>query len=397
MSTDLTDVLRKRNKYLLEQLREQREKLERVSGCSSSRKREREAEEEEQNERRQSEVVVTLTEGRRGPARAALAKPSVRFTDTEKTHKDSFWKSSSSFGTPKHSVPAEPTMLSDSHLNPQDYSTLPEPWSLRRQFSQVRPNKVKGIHSRVRFQSEESESKPASDRRHVQPLLGYDWIAGVLDTENSLLELSDEFFNDLCMFRLVNKNECVHSEAAKSLEGSHLFQPLLIGDSKEADKDTHQCTFSYRINSRLFPVPFHSQECCPVCKRHKSSHPHTAAEPALIRVTLPRANILPSYKYKAHRRSSFDPSDSLGLPSHCLSGWSNAGQNILPPARSLDLRSSTKTKNTDGPLSQQLEKLSSSRRNQNFEQTPDVYRLAYFNFQHFSPKRNPRASFFPVG
>lgn len=80
MSTDLTDVLRKRNKYLLEQLREQREKLERVSGCSSSRKREREAEEEEQNERRQSEVVVTLTEGRRGPARAALAKPSVRFT-----------------------------------------------------------------------------------------------------------------------------------------------------------------------------------------------------------------------------------------------------------------------------------------------------------------------------
>lgn len=37
----------------------------------------------------------------------------------------------------------------------------------------------KGIHSRVRFQSEESESKPASDRRHVQPLLGYDWIAGV--------------------------------------------------------------------------------------------------------------------------------------------------------------------------------------------------------------------------
>lgn len=38
---------------------------------------------------------------------------------------------------------------------------------------------LKGIHSRVRFQSEESESKPASDRRHVQPLLGYDWIAGV--------------------------------------------------------------------------------------------------------------------------------------------------------------------------------------------------------------------------
>ncbi|XP_007549894.1 migration and invasion inhibitory protein [Poecilia formosa] len=395
MSTDLTDVLRERNKYLLEQLREQREKLERVSGSSLSRKRGREAEEEEKEERRQPEVMVTLTEGHGGPARAALAKPSVRFTET---HKDSHWKSSSSFGNPKHRVAAEPSTLSDSYQNPQDYSTLPDPWSLRMPFSQVRPNKVKrGIHSRVKFQSEESESKPASDRRHVQPLLGYDWIAGVLDTEDSLLEHSDEFFNDLCRFRLVNKDQCVHSGPAKSLEDSHFFRPLLTDDSKEANIDAHQCTFSYRINSRLFPVPFHSQECCPVCKRHKSSHPHTAAEPALIRVSLPRANILPAYKYKAHRRSSFDPSDSLGLPSHCLSGWSNPGQNILPPARSLDLRSSIQTKNADGPLSQQPEKLSSSRRNQNLEQTPDVCRLANFNFQHFSPKRNPRPSFFPVG
>lgn len=42
-------------------------------------------------------------------------------------------------------------------------------------------------------------------------------------------------------------------------------------------------TFSYRINSRLFPVPLHSEENCPVCKTHKSAHPHTPAEPALIR------------------------------------------------------------------------------------------------------------------
>ncbi|XP_054883208.1 migration and invasion-inhibitory protein isoform X2 [Poeciliopsis prolifica] len=342
--------------------------------------------------------MVTLTEGHRGPARAALAKPSVRFADTQKTHKDSPWKFSSSLGTPKHSLPAEPTILSGSHQNSQDYSTLSDPGSLRMQFSQVRPNKVETeIKSQVKiFQPEESESKPASDRRHVQPLLGYDWIAGVLDTENSLLEHSDEFFNDLCMFRSANKDECVHSGAAKSLDRSHLSRTLLIDDSEEGNTDTHQCTFSYRINSRLFPVPIHFQECCPVCKRHKSSYPHTAAEPALIRVSLPRANILPSYKYKAHRRSSFDPSDSLGLPSHCLSGWSNRGQNILPPARSLDLRSSIKTKNASSPLSQQLEKLSSSRGSENLE-TPAVCRLANFNFQHFSPKRNPRASFFPVG
>ena len=33
------------------------------------------------------------------------------------------------------------------------------------------------------------------------------------------------------------------------------------------------------------------------------------------RVSIPRSTLLPAYQYKAHRRCSFDPSDSLGLPS----------------------------------------------------------------------------------
>lgn len=80
MSKDRIDVLREHNKYLLEQLRQQREKLERVSDCSLSRKRGRDEEEEEKEERRQPEVMVTLMEEHRGPARVALAKPSVRLT-----------------------------------------------------------------------------------------------------------------------------------------------------------------------------------------------------------------------------------------------------------------------------------------------------------------------------
>ncbi|TKS71264.1 Migration and invasion-inhibitory protein IGFBP2-binding protein [Collichthys lucidus] len=183
---------------------------------------------------------------------------------------------------------------------------------------------------------------------HMQPLLGYDWIAGVLDAEDSLIERSDEFFNDLCTFRSLNKDECVHSLQAEFAEENQSALPLQTDKNvPEAKTDTHHCTFSYRINSRLFPVPLHSQECCPVCRKHKSSHPHTVAEPALIRVSIPRSALLPSYKYKAHRRSSFDPSDSLGLPSHCLSGWSNKGQSSLPPPSSLDLRSSLNTKNKE--------------------------------------------------
>ncbi|KAM4740463.1 migration and invasion inhibitory protein isoform 2-T2 [Anableps anableps] len=383
MSTDRIDFLREHNKYLLEQLRQQREKLIPISGCSLSRKRGREDEDKEE-ERRQSEVVVTLTEGDRGPARAALAKTSVRFTDTNEMHKGNHHKTS------RHRLPAK---LTD--RDPQEYYTPPDPRPLRIQPSQVKPSKDQEVHSQVRFQSDDSESKLASDRHHVRPLLGYDWIAGVLDTEDYLVERSDEFFNDLRMFRSINKGECIHPRPAGCFEENHLFPPLLTDeDGQEANTDTHQCTFSYRINSRLFPVPLHSQECCPVCKMHKSSHPHTAAEPALVRVSIPRNNLLPPYKYKAHRRSSFDPSDSLGLPSHCLSGWSNTGQNILPPPSSLDLRSSIRTKNTDGSLSQELEELSSPRKHQNRDQISDVSRLACFNFQHFSTKRKPRGPFF---
>lgn len=156
------------------------------------------------------------------------------------------------------------------------------------------------------------------------------------------------------------------------------------------------------MNSRLFPVPLH-WECCPVCKKHKSSHPHTLANPALVRymwcaldynhytlwksllyvislihfylkrVSIPCSAVLPPYKHRPHRRCSFNPSDSLGLPSvslpnlfitmllyipskthfipfalvlfvfvqHCLAGWSNKGQNSLPVPGNLDLRSST--------------------------------------------------------
>uniref|UniRef100_A0A3B4AI18 Migration and invasion inhibitory protein n=1 Tax=Periophthalmus magnuspinnatus TaxID=409849 RepID=A0A3B4AI18_9GOBI len=145
-----------------------------------------------------------------------------------------------------------------------------------------------------RQQSEEAQS--SIGRHHLTPLLGYDWIA---DAEDSLMERSDDFFNDLCRFRALNREQCVNSRHS----GLYLICYIITG------------TFSYRINNRLFPVPLISEECCPVCKKHKSEHPHTAKEPALIRVSIPRSTLLPPHKYKAHRRCSFDPSDSLSLPS----------------------------------------------------------------------------------
>ncbi|XP_068450844.1 migration and invasion-inhibitory protein [Clinocottus analis] len=381
-STDQLDILRERNKELLNRLKQRGEKLERLNGGRQSRKREREDGAEEP-----SEPAQTRTHGGRGAARA---RRTVRFADTCDRQTGVRATISTPSSTSKYrqgtSERAAPSDLYKDRNRPPLVHSRPQALdpSTTKSCLVNHSREERGVPSRVTFQSDECEEISASDRRHLQPLLGYDWIAGVLDAEDSLIQRSDEFFNDLHTFRSLNKDECVHSSQAKLSEENHSVLPL-VADKKgsEADLNTHQCTFSYRINSRLFPVPLHSQECCPVCEEHKSSQPHTAAKPALIRVSIPRSTLLPPYTYKAHRRCSFDPSDSFGLPSHCLSGWSNTGQSTLPRASSLDLRSCLNMKSSQN---QELEDAAPILSGKYSHQISDVSRLARHNFQHFSSK-----------
>ena len=55
-----------------------------------------------------------------------------------------------------------------------------------------------------------NQSTPAPDlaAKNDRSLLGYDWIAGMLDNDSYLSEKDDGFFEDLKEFRRVNKNEC---------------------------------------------------------------------------------------------------------------------------------------------------------------------------------------------
>ncbi|XP_035486538.1 migration and invasion-inhibitory protein [Scophthalmus maximus] len=398
------DALRERNQHLLNELKRQREKLERLSGRGQNRKRDREDEAEE--ERRRPEETATRTEGDRGAARAALLKPTVRFADARERQTcvqrtvSTPPATSTHGGAAQHADPSDVLKDSDMCLQVQD--------GLRdtRLHNNTKSCLVKNLEEQREepsggtFQSDECEEIPASDRHRLQPLLGYDWIAGILDAEDTFVERPDEFFNDLRIFRSLHKNDCVHSPQAAAFSAeNHPGLALLIDkDAPEANTDTHQCTFSYRMNSRLFPVPLHSQDCCPVCKKHKSSHPHTTSEPALVRVSIPRSTLLPPYKYKAHRRCSFDPSDSLGLPSHCLSGWSHTGQSTLPPPSSLDLRSSLNTKSSSWLQNKELEDLSVPQvpANQISDQISNVSRLARHNFQHVSPKKKLQSTSYPV-
>lgn len=46
-------------------------------------------------------------------------------------------------------------------------------------------------------------------------LLGYDWIAGVLESDSNYAAQSDEFFEEIRAFRRANRDECVHDSVSE--------------------------------------------------------------------------------------------------------------------------------------------------------------------------------------
>ncbi|XP_063292577.1 migration and invasion-inhibitory protein [Pelobates fuscus] len=193
---------------------------------------------------------------------------------------------------------------------------------------------IKRDAGHVTFLSSTKNNQPATWSTH--PLLGYDWIAGVLELDSPITDKSDQFFSEIQEFRRVNREECVldfYTEA-EDLDSVESEEEL------DVSLDTHQCVYCYRVNNRLFTSPIGPVSACPICKKRRSRRPPTVEEPAYIRVSIPRSTLLPPYKYKAHRRKSFDPTDSLALPSHCLAGWEHSVPSYERRATSLDLKAS---------------------------------------------------------
>ncbi|XP_069730930.1 migration and invasion-inhibitory protein [Phaenicophaeus curvirostris] len=190
----------------------------------------------------------------------------------------------------------------------------------------------------VPLQSDPEEYNVPVSSWSARPFLGYDWIAGLLETETSVAERSDQYFAELHEFRQANKEACVHEQHLEPKALDHIVpeqEPDLITSS-------HKCVYCYRLNQRLFTVPVDSESACPVCKIPRAHQP--PEEPAHVRVSIPRSTLLPAYKYKAHRRKSFELADNLALPSHCLAGWKNIIPSSNPKLSSLDLRASLKEK-----------------------------------------------------
>ncbi|XP_026546512.1 migration and invasion-inhibitory protein-like, partial [Notechis scutatus] len=189
----------------------------------------------------------------------------------------------------------------------------------------------------VTFVSDTEDHLIPADSLSAQPFLGYDWIAGLLETDTSLSEKPEEYFAELQNFRQVNKEACIHNHGFE-LED---VNSLAVDQEMETDAASHQCVFCYRLNKRLFTVPTDPESACPVCKTPRAEKPpETLVEPAFIRVSFPRDTLLPTYKHKIHRRKSYEMEDNLSLPSHCLAGWENPVQVSTPVVSSLDLHSS---------------------------------------------------------
>ncbi|NXU48876.1 MIIP protein, partial [Turnix velox] len=120
---------------------------------------------------------------------------------------------------------------------------------------------LKKESGRVTFQTDPEECPLPGSSWAVRPFLGYDWIAGLLDTSSSVAEKSDQYFAELQEFRQANKEACVHEQ--------HLEPQALDYLSPEEESDlitrSHKCVYCYRLNQRLFTVPMNAESACPVC------------------------------------------------------------------------------------------------------------------------------------
>ncbi|XP_035757715.1 migration and invasion-inhibitory protein isoform X2 [Egretta garzetta] len=232
----------------------------------------------------------------------------------------------------------------------------------------------------VTFRSDPEQYTIPVSSWSVRPFLGYDWIAGLLDTNSSVAEKSDQYFAELQEFRQANKAACIHEQ--------HLEPKALDYEVPEQEPDlitvSHKCVYCYRLNQRLFTVPVDSESACPICKIPRTYQPpEVLEEPAYVRVSIPRSTLMPAYKYKAHRRKSLEPADNLALPLHCLAGWENIPSSN-PTLSSLDLRASLEEKPSHHPRLNLVSRVSGGTRT---DQLLNLTHLIHFGFGSASQQR----------
>lgn len=213
-----------------------------------------------------------------------------------------------------------------------------KPKSILNSTSYYRPNSSSKNTSRVHFNSSKvNTTQDVPDQR----LLGYDWIAALLDNDSHLVNQSESFFDDLRDFRKAHKDECSNQFY---MQGPHTLVDSEPPEVVEAL--TEPKVRPYIVNDRLFTEPFKSNLIPDEdydAPTQKTKDP-TKENPRFVRVSIPRSTLQTPYRMKPHRRRSFDAADSCALMEHCLLGWENTRPEMLPAAKSLDLNTEAGTR-----------------------------------------------------
>ncbi|CAF1444124.1 unnamed protein product [Adineta ricciae] len=184
-------------------------------------------------------------------------------------------------------------------------------------------------------------------------LLGYDFVAGLLDNERSSVltnenSLSDSYIDELVLFRKKNLDQSTSYSLSNEADLADFSKELELVPP-DGYQHSHTCIHSFTVNDRLFTVPtnpdVNGQSCCPICSSVRKDP--NACEPQYARVSIPKYRVnTNTYKFRPPKRAHLSDlsTDSVALANHCLAGFNTA--RIAPldkSAKSLDLRTDSDT------------------------------------------------------
>lgn len=205
------------------------------------------------------------------------------------------------------------------------------------------PKSLKKSLSRVSFLTSQDSLGSDIDPDGTRHLLGYDWIAALLDNDRGATNHPESYFDELREFRRLNRDECVNRFYMEGPE-SLFYESSDPEPVKEILQDTK--VKPYVVNDRLFTEPLKNTllpgEDIDSPEDRKTAKKPTQENPRFVRVSIPRSTLMSPHCVKPHRRNSLEDTDSFSLSRHCMKGYENSVPSMVPTASNIGLRDASK-------------------------------------------------------
>lgn len=205
------------------------------------------------------------------------------------------------------------------------------------------PKSLKKSLSRVSFLTSQDSLGSDIDPDGTRHLLGYDWIAALLDNDRGATNHPESYFDELREFRRLNRDECVNRFYMEGPE-SLFYESSDPEPVKEILQDTK--VKPYVVNDRLFTEPLKNTllpgEDIDSPEDRKTAKKPTQENPRFVRVSIPRSTLMSPHRVKPHRRKSLEDTDSFSLSRHCMKGYENSVPSMVPTASNIGLRDASK-------------------------------------------------------